>query len=189
MSALRASKTVAAVGISLAMLLSACSKAGDRTDDARPAGTIFASLGTIVDFQSFEQVQVVLGWTPLRPNGAEYTLVRHGGIVRTYPEIGLPRLEQFYTVDGRSGLLQFVQEPTSYRSAAPGGDVSDATIGSWVGKLWRDGDQAGFMFLSGGVAQDGTQIRASVYGDGFSTADIRAFVSALDTTSVPEVYP
>lgn len=157
-------------------------------DDPMPSETFIAALGKVVDFESFDQAEAILGWRALRPDAPNYTLVRHGGVIRTFPEVGLPRLEQFYAEDGNPGILQFVQEPESYKSTPPPGEVATASIGPWVGKLWKFGNQAGFEFLSGEMAGD-QPVRVTVYGDGFTTAEIERFVASLDYSGTPTIFP
>src|ERR1700674_4900861 len=89
--------------------------------DSVVAKTVVAGIGSVIDFQSFSQAQSILGWRVLRPSGAAYTLVQHGGDLRTFPEVGLPRIEQFYSVAGHNQLLEFYQEPDAYKETPLGG--------------------------------------------------------------------
>jgi hypothetical protein len=88
-------------------------------------------------------------------------------------------------MEGHAHLIDFVQQPVAYGRSPTHGVSATTTIGLWSGRLWHDGNQAGFEFETGQSAQ-GQNIIASVWGmSGYTEDDIRQFVGSLDFTSTP----
>lgn len=142
------------------------------------AATVLSSFGSTENFKNFASAERELGWRVLRPQKNTYTLVRQGGLIRTLPEVGIPRLEQHYAANGHKALVEFVQEPSAYTQTIHEGRVRE-TIDGWQGQIWHSGDQAGFIFDTGETTH-GQNIRASVWGtSGYTEDDIRAFVRSL----------
>lgn len=145
------------------------------------ATTVISDFGTSEKFVDFESAELRLGWRILRPKDSRFQLVRQGGLISTYPEDGLPLLEQSYAIDGREGLIQIVQAPERHSFRNEGLLTEPIEIPPYQGLWWRQSDQMMFLFNSG-ESVNGEPIRILVYkisGGTLSEDDLRSFVASL----------
>lgn len=153
--------------------------AGNATSPYVP-GTVIASFGDTEPFEDFESAERRLGWRAMRPSDQRFRLVRQGGLLVTLPEVGLPRLEQTYAMEGRYGLIEIVQEPEAYE-LRPSPVITQDTIGPFEGEIWGELPKGSFVFFSGEEIE-GQRIRIDVYtnqSSDFTEDDFRAFVASL----------
>jgi hypothetical protein len=139
--------------------------------------TEFASGGK---FYTTDEAEAMVGYRLLRPDPAAVVVEPdwEGGLVDVFPEIGLPRVRQGFTLLGKDDYLNFTQEPSTYRTTRYG-RVSEQRFGQFDGVLLEDGDNIGFEFLTG-ESIDGVAIRGLVASfQGYSRSDVRRFVESL----------
>lgn len=107
-----------------------------------------------------------------------------GGLLRTLPEAGIPRIEQGYSIQGALDVSVFiVQEPEKYELPPGLEGSSQVTIGSHEGQFWEEGDERGraFWFYSGEVIE-GQRIRVYVYtlqNNDLSDHEFKDFIASL----------
>ncbi len=145
------------------------------------ARTVFAALGNSHPFADYDDAEQEVGWRVLRSVGSEWEPVGGvGGIIETFPEVGLPRVRKTYAIKSKGiGTTILVQEPEPY---VPAGTptVKDVNVGPWQGQWISYGSVFGFVFLTGESAQ-GLPITASAFvdGDHYSEDELRTFIESL----------
>lgn len=184
---------LACLGASAALLFACASGPNDKTPPTRPvnatpastpyvAGTVISSFGKLEPFDSFESAELRLGWRIMRPRDPRFHLVQQGGLLRTDADVGLPRVEQAYAMDGRKGLIEIYQEPEAYPLRWPPDSLKPLTLGRIEGQLHKTLPHGTFFFFSGERIAD-QRIRIGVYTNQpseFTEDDFMAFVESLD---------
>jgi hypothetical protein len=159
------------------------SSGGQFPSDASPAAVI-GSFGKMEPYDNLDSAQARLQFRILQPTDPRFNLVRQGGLLRTLPEVGLPRIEQTYAMAGRGGLIEIVQAPESdplrYLE-----ELKPFTIGRFEGELGGELPDAGFFFFSGEEVA-GQRVRVKVYtndSSDWTEEDFRDFVESLGFTT------
>lgn len=168
------------VRINVASPTSSSSVRAERTPSV--AETVISSFGKMEPFESFESAELRLGWRVMRPRDPRFRLVQQGGLLRTDADVGLPRVEQAYAMDGRKGLIGIYQEPESYPLRRSPDSLKPLTLGRFVGQLGGTLPHGVFLFFSGERIGD-QRIRVAVYTNQSSDVtedDFMAFVESLD---------
>jgi hypothetical protein len=138
-------------------------------------------LGDAHPFEDYASAEREVGWQILRSGDSEWEHVGgNGGIIETFPEIGLPQVRVTYAIKAKGlGVVRLSKAPRPY---TPHGDgsLTDATIGVWSGQWYRSRSQVGFIFPTSETV-DGRAVIASAFADldRYSEDEFRAFIASL----------